>query len=145
MILIILKLFVKKLKDGIRILVDKAVFESLINTCKVVFLSVTQELLSLLKYQGYFWVLQTICFIILFFKIVMIILRQQAQNILNFGLGCSSSLSFLCMWMCPSMLWLMFWFVHCNFQIARYKLMIHSVETHFIVGLNPVLCGNCKR
>ena len=53
------KLF-KELKNGIEILVGQAVFQLWIKTVKMLFGSITQELLGLPKYQCYFWVSWTI-------------------------------------------------------------------------------------
>ena len=53
------KLF-KELKNDIEILVDQAVFKIWIKTVKMLFGSVTQELLGLPEVWWYFWVPQTI-------------------------------------------------------------------------------------
>ena len=70
------KLF-KELKNGIEILVGQAVFKLWIKTIKMLFGSVTQELLGLPKFWCYFWVPWTIYYKMhmLFFKKVLIILR----------------------------------------------------------------------
>ena len=46
----------EKLKHSINILIGLVVLELLIVTCKILFWSITQEPLGLLKYQCYFWV-----------------------------------------------------------------------------------------
>ena len=53
------KLF-KELKNGIKILVGQAVFKLWIKTVKMMFRSITQELLDLPKFWYYFWVPWTI-------------------------------------------------------------------------------------
>ena len=47
----------KELKYGIEILVSQAILKLWIKTVKILFWSVTQELLGLLKFKCYFWVL----------------------------------------------------------------------------------------
>ena len=89
--MIILSKLSEKLKNGITILQGPAVLELLIKTGKIWFwLSITQELLGLLKVECHFWVSQTICFGML----VNISLSKicwsfwdSAQNMLNFCLG----------------------------------------------------------
>ena len=79
----------EKLKNCIDISVCQAVLELLIKTCKIRFWSITQEPLVLLKFQCHFWVSQTICFRVL----TSWYFWDCAQNVLNFGLGCTSPFS----------------------------------------------------
>ena len=51
-----------KIKNCIKISVGQAVLELLIRTCKIMFWSITQEPLGLLKFQNHSWVSQTIVF-----------------------------------------------------------------------------------
>ena len=67
----------KELKNWIEIYVGPAVLKLWIKIVKILFWSITHELLDLLKFQCYFWVPWTIYYKMhtLFFKKVLIILR----------------------------------------------------------------------
>ena len=71
-----------EIKNGIEILVGQMVFKLWIKTFKMLFGSITQESLGLLKFWCYFWVSLTIYYKMqtLFFKKVLIILRQSTKH-----------------------------------------------------------------
>ena len=67
------KLF-KELKNGTEILVGKAVLKLWIKTVKMLFGSITQELIGLPKFWCYFWVPWTI-----YYKMHILIFKKMAD------------------------------------------------------------------